>query len=67
MPMYTFQCRTCNKKETQIRSINDYSEPLCSDCCYNPDAQGKFERMEKIINGTGGFELKGTGWFKDGY
>ena len=49
MPMYTFQCRTCNKKETQMRGMSDYSEPLCSDCCYNPDAQGKYERMKKIF------------------
>jgi predicted nucleic acid-binding Zn ribbon protein len=50
-----------------MRGMSDYSEPLCSDCCYNPDAQGKYERMKKVMNGTGGFELKGTGWFKDGY
>ena len=67
MPMYTFQCRKCDRKETQIRNIGDYSEPLCPDCCYNPFVQGKYERMKKVMDGTGGFELKGKGWFKDGY
>ena len=32
-----------------MRTMNDFTEPLCPDCCYNPDAQGKYERMKKIF------------------
>jgi putative FmdB family regulatory protein len=27
----------------------------------------KKEALKKIIKSTGGFQLKGSGWFKDGY
>ena len=47
--------------------MGDFKEPLCPTCCYNPEAQGKYERMKKVISETGGFKLKGDGWFKDGY
>ena len=48
MPFYTFQCRTCNDKKIEMRKMGDYKEPLCPRCAYNPEAQGKYERMEKI-------------------
>jgi predicted nucleic acid-binding Zn ribbon protein len=67
MPFYTFQCRTCGLEETKTRNMGDFKEPLCPTCCYNPEAQGKYERMKKVISETGGFKLKGDGWFKDGY
>jgi len=48
MPFYTFKCRTCNLEQEEIRSMNDFTEPLCPACCYNPEAEGKYERMKKI-------------------
>ena len=45
--------------------MNDIA-PLCPKCCYNPDKQEKHERMKKKISKMS-FELKGGGWFKDGY
>ena len=32
-----------------MRSMNNFKEPLCPVCCYNPEAQGKYERMKKIF------------------
>ena len=48
MPFYTFKCRTCGLEQEEIRSMNDFTEPLCPTCCYNPEADGKYERMKKI-------------------
>tara|TARA_B100000900_G_C20331806_1_gene614537 strand:- start:40 stop:240 length:201 start_codon:yes stop_codon:yes gene_type:complete len=49
MPFYTFKCRTCGLEKEEMRTMNDFTEPLCPDCCYNPDSQGKYERMKKIF------------------
>ena len=48
MPFYTFKCRTCGLEKEEIRSMGDFTEPLCPTCCYNPEAQGKYERMKKM-------------------
>ena len=49
MPFYTFKCRTCDDVKEELRKIGDYKEPLCPRCAYNPEAQGKYERMKKIF------------------
>ena len=49
MPMYTFKCRTCGLEQEEVRSMSNFTEPLCPVCCYNPEAQGKYERMKKIF------------------
>jgi putative FmdB family regulatory protein len=49
MPFYTFKCRTCGLEKEEMRSMNDFKEPLCSKCCYNTEAQGKYEKMKKIF------------------
>ena len=48
MPFYTFKCRTCSLEQEEIRSMSDFTEPLCPVCCYNYEVQGKEERMKKI-------------------
>ena len=48
MPFYTFKCRTCNLEKEEMRSMSDVKEPLCPKCLYNPEAQGKYEKMERI-------------------
>ena len=48
MPFYTFKCRNCGLEKEEMRSMNDFKEPLCPVCCYNPEVQGKYERMKKI-------------------
>ncbi len=65
MPIYEWHCTSCGAKKETLQSMNDPA-PLCPNCCYNPDKQGKHERMKKKISKSS-FELKGGGWFKDGY
>ena len=49
MPYYTFQCRTCGDEKEELRTMGDFKEPSCPICCYNPELQGKDERMKKIF------------------
>ena len=65
MPIYEWCCPTCGCEEETFQDINDPA-PLCPMCCYNPDKQGKDERMKRKISKSS-FVLKGGGWFKDGY
>tara|TARA_B100000700_G_scaffold320637_1_gene418292 strand:+ start:32 stop:481 length:450 start_codon:yes stop_codon:yes gene_type:complete len=68
MPFYTFKCRTCSLEKEEMRTINDFKEPLCPTCSYNPEIQGKKERMEKIIPKVGGRPiLKGEGFYENDY
>ena len=60
MPFYTFKCRTCNLEENKLRKMDDFTEPLCPKCCYNPDAQGKYEKMKKVVSSTGKPQLSVT-------
>ena len=49
MPFYTFKCPKCKKEKEVLQGMNDVSEPLCPVCCFNPEADGKYERMKKIF------------------
>ena len=64
MPMYTFKCRTCDDVKEELRSMGNLKEPLCERCAYNPEAQGKYEKMARVFkpnarpgseNGSWGF------------
>jgi putative FmdB family regulatory protein len=57
MPIYEYQCRKCGKIHEVTQKITD---PPLTKC---PDCGGK---MEKLIS-LAGFQLKGGGWYKDGY
>ena len=67
MPFYTFKCRTCNLEENKLRKMDDFTEPLCPKCCYNPDAQGKYEKMKKVVSSTGKPQFKGSGFYETDY
>ena len=67
MPFYTFKCRTCNIEREEMRSMGDFKEPLCPTCCYNPEAQGKYERMKKIVANVGKPQFKGSGFYETDY
>ena len=67
MPFYTFKCRTCNLEQEEMRSMNDVKEPLCSVCCFNPEAQGKYEMMEKVMSEVGKPQFKGSGFYETDY
>jgi putative FmdB family regulatory protein len=58
MPTYTYRCERCSHQFEKLQKIS--AEPLksCPEC--------KTERLKKIITASGGFALKGKGWFKSG-
>lgn len=58
MPVYEYQCPECKVMLEQLEKMNIPSNPpVCNVCSV---------KMEKQIS-LGRFELKGKGWFKDGY
>ena len=59
MPTYSFRCENCGHEFDAIQRMSDDPLKECPEC--------KKEALKKIINSTGGFQLKGSGWFKDGY
>jgi len=67
MPFYTFKCRTCSLEKEEIRTMNDLKEPLCPKCCYNPEAQGKHEKMKKVFGNIGKPQFKGGGFYETDY
>ena len=67
MPFYTFKCRTCGDEQEELRKIGDDKEPLCPRCCYNPEAQGKYEKMKRLIGNVGKPNFKGSGFYETDY
>lgn len=67
MPFYTFKCRNCNLEQEELRKMGDFKEPLCPKCCYDPEAQGKYERMEKTISNVSKPQFKGSGFYETDY
>ncbi len=59
MPLYEYQCMTCQHHFTLIRSMHDTSSPSCPKC-------KKMDKVERLISNTS-FILKGSGWFDSGY
>lgn len=57
MPLYDFLCGKCNfQKEALVKTSDD--EVWCPRCD---------TLMRKQITSPSNFQLKGQGWFKDGY
>ena len=58
MPLYSYHCIKCNEVYENIRTIEQRDIklvcPICNDKC------------ERIID-LSSFQLKGGGWYKDGY
>tara|TARA_Y100000401_G_scaffold68909_1_gene55208 strand:- start:254 stop:421 length:168 start_codon:yes stop_codon:yes gene_type:complete len=50
-----------------MRKMGDYKEPLCPRCAYNPEAQGIYERMEKVMSEVGRPQFKGSGFYETDY
>lgn len=57
MPLYTFRCKKCGHVFDKSMKIND-NPPECEKCK---------EETEKTVARGGNFQLKGGGWYKDGY
>ena len=67
MPFYTFKCRTCALEQEELRTMGDFTEPLCEVCAYNPEAQGKYERMKKIVPNVAKPKFNGSGFYETDY
>ena len=57
MPVYEYKCKKCDKILEVIKSINDDSPEICTKC------GGDTEKLISLST----FQLKGGGWFRDGY
>lgn len=57
MPIYEYQCQKCGKPFEFEQRMADKPKSRCPSC------RGK---LQKLISLTG-FQLKGSGWYKDGY
>ena len=57
MPIYEYQCTKCRKVHEIWQKITEDPVKKCPSC------KGKVERIISAV----GFELKGGGWYKDGY
>lgn len=62
MPIYEYQCPKCGHKEEHLIKIGTNEVFFCSGC-----KKPNFDRtMVKVISPSN-FQLKGSGWAKDGY
>lgn len=59
MPVYTYECRECKERTEELQRINDPAPAKCPKC-------GRKETLERTMS-LSNFQLKGSGWAKDGY
>lgn len=57
MPIYEYQCSSCSKRHEIWQKISDQPKKICPDCS-GP--------LHKLIS-MSSFQLKGGGWYSDGY
>jgi len=57
MPLYAYRCLSCQKAHEVIQKFSDPALKKCPHCGGS---------LEKEISRTS-FQLKGGGWYKDGY
>jgi len=55
MPLYSFKCAKCGEEKEVIQKYSDKPPKCCR------------KQMTRTFPKTTSFELKGTGWYKDGY
>ena len=58
MPLYTYQCYECGKVQEVMRPVKTRDKSIACDHCMCAS--------ERIID-LAAFQLRGGGWFKDGY
>jgi putative FmdB family regulatory protein len=59
MPTYSYRCKSCDHQYEVMQRMSDDVLTKCPKC--------DKEELKKVIVSGGGFQLKGKGWFKDGY
>ena len=65
MPIYTFKCPSCNRVEDITQSMKA-ATPVCQRCV-SASCGVHIVEMKRQFTSSGGFKLKGGGWYKDGY
>lgn len=62
MPLYTYKCQTCSHEEDIFEKVTERAiEPKqCPKC-------GSKTFQRSTVPPSMVFQLKGTGWFKNGY
>ena len=58
MPLYEYICTACHNEFEEIQKFSDDPSRVCPKCSK--------EKVEKKVS-LSGFQLKGEGWYKDGY
>ncbi len=58
MPIYEYICTGCGKKHEEMQKLSDKPLRKCPKC-------GAL-KLKKALS-LSGFQLKGGGWYKDGY
>lgn len=58
MPLYEYICTACAHEFEEMRKFSDPAVRKCPEC-------GKSKVQKKVS--LAGFQLKGAGWYKDGY
>lgn len=62
MPTYTYKCNQCDKETDVVMKISETEREMQMEC----SVCEKETNQTKIITSTGGFSLKGNGWFNKG-
>lgn len=62
MPLYEFRCKKHQHKFEQSMKMNDPNPP----CPVEEEGEVCGGETEKMVS-RGSFQLKGSGWYKDGY
>ncbi len=58
MPIYEYECESCGERKDFIQKMDEAPKKKCPAC-------GKL-KLKRLVS-SGGFILKGHGWYKDGY
>jgi len=60
MPTYNYRCKGCDHRFEIMQRMSDDPLVICPEC--------NEEELKKVMvaSTTGGFQLKGKGWFKSG-
>lgn len=64
MPLYEYKCPECGDVVEHLQGYDDPA-PNCEKGCENKDTK-KPIKTKRLISQTS-FQLKGGGWYKDGY
>jgi putative FmdB family regulatory protein len=61
MPIYEYECKTCGHK-FEFMKIRSDERVECEKC-----GEKEERKLEQQVSTDTGFQLKGKGWYRDGY